>query len=344
MRTGLGCRDLSVHAAGRELVHAVTLDVPAGRTLAVLGPNGAGKSTLLRALGLLGGHRTTGEVLLDGRPVTRPQMRAAVAAVLQRPILRRGTVAANAASGLRFRGVGRHEARDRALPWLDVLGIGHLAERDARTLSGGEAQRVSIARALAVGPRVLLLDEPFTGLDAATRADLLADLRAALDHHGAATVLVTHDRHEALALAHDTALLVGGHVRHHGPTRCVLDQPRDADTARLLGFTNLLPPVLTGRPHTLAARPEDCRLLRGPCRSADDPVRDRVRDPVHDRVTVEGTLRRAVGLGAATRFDVDTQAGPLVCLEPEAPDVPPVGGPVVVAVGRSRPLQDPGAP
>jgi energy-coupling factor transporter ATP-binding protein EcfA2 len=163
-----------VSARGQEMLHVERLDVAAGATLAVLGPNGAGKSTLLRALAQIGGHRRTGQILLDGHPAGHRQMRAAVAAVLQRPILRRGTVAANAASGLRLRGVGRSEAARRAAPWLAKLGVGHLAGRDARTLSGGEAQRVALARALAVAPRVLLLDEPFAGLDATTRTDLLA--------------------------------------------------------------------------------------------------------------------------------------------------------------------------
>ena len=330
MTTGLSCRDLRVHAGGQELVHVSALHVPAGRTLAVLGPNGAGKSTLLRALGLLGRHSITGEILLDGRPASREQMRAAVAAVLQRPVMRRGTVAANVASGLRFRGVARREAAERARSWLEVLSIGHLADRDAGTLSGGEAQRVSIARALAVGPRVLLLDEPFTGLDSTSRADLLADLRAALDQHDAATVLVTHDRHEALALAHDTALIIGGHIRHHGPTQCVVDDPRDLDTARLLGYTNLLAPNSTGQPHVLAARPEHCRLVTPPADHADVAL------------TVEGRLRRTVHLGAVTRHDVDTAAGPLICLvDPDSsmsPEILAVGSPVVVAITHVRPL------
>ena len=321
MTGGISCRDLRVHAGDRELLHIPELHVPAGRTLAVLGPNGAGKSTLLRAIGLLSTHRVSGEILLDGRPATRPRMRAAAAAVLQRPILRRGTVLDNAASGLRFRGIPRSRAHDRARTWLRALGVEHLAARDARTLSGGEAQRVSVARALAVGPAVLLLDEPFTGLDATTRADLLADLRAALREQPAATVLVTHDRHEARALAEDTALLVGGRLRQHGATAEIIDDPADLDAARLLGYTNLLPPALTGAPHPVVARPEHCRLVLDPADGAD--------------LVVTGTLRRVVPLGLVTRVDVDTAEGSLTCLHPG--DLSgPVGGPVSVAVGGAR--------
>ncbi|MFD0476051.1 ABC transporter ATP-binding protein [Nonomuraea thailandensis] len=306
---GIGCRDLRVHAGGRELLSVPELHVASGRTLAVLGPNGAGKSTLLRALGLLSSHRVSGQILLDGRPATPALMRGAIAAVLQRPILRRGTVAANVISGLRFRGVSRREARARAWPWIEALGLAPLAGRDARSLSIGEAQRVSITRALAVRPRVLLLDEPFTGLDSTTRADLLADLRAALNGQPTATILVTHDRQEALALAEETALLIGGRIRQHGPTAEVLDHPSDPDTARLLGFTNLLPPALTGRAHTLAARPEHTELVLDPSegRAGEVPV-------------VTGTLRRTVALGIATRVDVDTPTGRLTCLHPG--DVP----------------------
>jgi tungstate transport system ATP-binding protein len=337
---GISCRDLRVHAGRRELLHVRELHVPAGRTLAVLGPNGAGKSTLLRALGLLSTHHTTGVVLLDGRPVTRPQMRAAAAAVLQRPILRRGTVLANAASGLRFRGVPRTEATRRAHRWLQVLDVGHLATRDARTLSGGEAQRVSIARALAVEPAVLLLDEPFTGLDAATRSDLVADLRAALQGRSTTTVLVTHDRHEAHALAEDTALLISGTIRQHGRTADVLDDPVDLDTARLLGYTNVLPPALTGAPHTLVARPEHSRV-------AGDPHDHAPPQPEDGTTRVTGTLRRTVALGPVTRIDVDTATGPLTCLHPADPTAadptrglpPSARQPVLVTVRRTRTIR-----
>src|SRR5690242_21760539 len=208
----ISCRGLRVAAGGRELLAVDFLEVADGETVAVLGPNGAGKSTLLRALARLE-PATGGEVLLDGAPVPPTHLRAAVAAVLQRPVLQRASVLDNAAAGLRLRGVRRARARQLARPWLDALKIAHLADRAARTLSGGEAQRVAIARALAVRSRVLLLDEPFTGLDATTRADLVADLRNALDGSAAAVLLVTHDRDEAAALAHRTALLLDGRIR-----------------------------------------------------------------------------------------------------------------------------------
>jgi tungstate transport system ATP-binding protein len=298
----IGCRDLVVSHGNRVLLEVAGLEVAAGTTLAVLGPNGAGKSTLLRALAHLGGLNRTGDVLLDGHPATSSQLRAATAAVFQRPVLQRASVLDNAAAGLRLRGIARREAQQRARPWLRGLGVAHLADQHARTLSGGEAQRVAIARALAVEPRVLLLDEPFTGLDATSRADLIADLRTVLRRLGAAVLLVTHDREEALALADRTALLIAGRLRQLGETAHVLEAPADADCASLLGYTTRLAPDLTGCGELLVARPERCQLL--------DPA----ASPAPDTVAVSGTVRRTVPLGGTTRVDVDTAAGPVAVL------------------------------
>jgi ABC-type sulfate/molybdate transport systems ATPase subunit len=303
------------------------LDVGAGTCLAVLGPNGAGKSTLLRTLGLLTSHRVSGQVLLDGVPATPVRMRADAAAVLQRAILRRGTVASNVASGLRFRGVPRQEAERRAQPWLDALGIAGLADRDVGTLSGGEAQRACIARALATDPRVLLLDEPFGGLDAPTRADLIADLRAVLAGRPIAVVLVTHDVEEARALAADTALLIRGELRQLGPTTEILDAPADLDTARLLGFVNALPPELTGEDSRWVAKPEHCRV-----RAPGQP-------PVPATMSVAGTVRRHIALGPVTRIDVAVGDGLVTCLHPvqDAVEVE-IGQSAVVDITTARRL------
>ena len=317
----IGCRGLHVTDRGREVLAVDSLEVADGETLAVLGPNGAGKSTLLRALAHLEPRAARAEVLLDGEPVGPAQLRTAVAAVLQRPVLQRACVLDNAAAGLRLRGTPRGRARRLARPWLDALGIAHLADRHARTLSGGEAQRVAIARALAVESRVLLLDEPFAGLDATTRADLIADLRTALDRSTAAVVLVTHDRDEAAALTHRTALLLGGRIRQLGSTADVLDSPADPECARLLGYTTHLPPELTGHDVLLVARPERCRLLA-------------VTDPAVTEVVVPGTLRRVVPLGGTTRVDVDTAAGPVAVLTTTEVTSAP-GEPLCVAVDTS---------
>jgi ABC-type sulfate/molybdate transport systems ATPase subunit len=317
----IGCRGLHVTDRGREVLAVDSLEVADGETLAVLGPNGAGKSTLLRALAHLEPRAARAEVLLDGEPVGPAQLRTAVAAVLQRPVLQRASVLDNAAAGLRLRGTPRARARRLARPWLDALGIAHLADRHARTLSGGEAQRVAVARALAVESRVLLLDEPFAGLDATTRADLIADLRTALNRSTAAVVLVTHDRDEAAALAHRTALLLRGRIRQLGSTADVLDSPADPECARLLGYTTHLPPELTGHDVLLVARPERCRLLA-------------VTDPAATEVVVPGTLRRVVPLGGTTRVDVDTAAGPVAVLTTTEVTSAP-GEPVCVTVDTS---------
>jgi ABC-type sulfate/molybdate transport systems ATPase subunit len=317
----IGCRGLHVTDRGREVLAVGSLEVADGETLAVLGPNGAGKSTLLRALAHLEPRAARAEVLLDGEPAAPSQLRTAVAAVLQRPVLQRASVLDNAAAGLRLRGTPRARARRLARPWLDALGIAHLADRHARTLSGGEAQRVAVARALAVESRVLLLDEPFAGLDATTRADLIADLRTALDRSTAAVVLVTHDRDEAAALAHRTALLLRGRIRQLGSTADVLDSPADPECARLLGYTTHLPVELTGHDVLLVARPERCRLLA-------------VTDPAATEVVVPGTLRRVVPLGGTTRVDVDTAAGPVAVLTTTEVTSAP-GEPVCVTVDTS---------
>jgi ABC-type sulfate/molybdate transport systems ATPase subunit len=164
-----------------------------------------------------------------------------------------------------------------------------------------------------------LLDEPFAGLDATTRADLLADLRAALDRQPAAVLLVTHDRDEARALARRTAVLVHGEIRQLGTTADVLDAPADPECATVLGFTTQLPPALTGRDVLLVARPERC-----------GPLADTEPAPP-DTVVVDGVLRRVVPLGGAIRLDVDTDAGSVTAVTTAEVTTAP-GSPIRIAV------------
>jgi tungstate transport system ATP-binding protein len=333
----LELRGVTVRAGGATILDVPRLTLEEAATLAVLGPNGAGKSTLLRVAGALLAP-ATGSVLLDGTPSSRRELRGVVAAVLQRPLLRHGTVRANVETGLRFRRVPRRLARARADEWLQRLGIAALAARRATTLSGGEAQRVSLARALALGPRLLLLDEPFSALDAPTRGELLADLREALADTGTAALLVTHDRHEAAALARQLAVLHAGALRQHGPTASVLDHPADRDCARTLGFDTVLEPALAARllgpgAGETALRAEDC--------SVEDVI---ARAGPMDALRVRATLRRVVPLGPVSRVVADIDGHPIHATAPAPP--PPwlarraPGDPVVLRIdaARARPV------
>ncbi len=284
----LELRDVVVRAAGRTILDVGALELPAASTMAVLGPNGAGKSTLLRVAAALLAP-TSGEVLLDGRRASRPEFRELVAAVLQRPLLRRGSVRANVETGMRFRRLPRDVIRRRSLEWLDRLGIAGLADRPAHSLSGGEAQRVSLARALAVEPRLVVLDEPFSALDAPTRGELLADLRTALDETATAALLVTHDRDEAAALADSIAVLHAGELRQHGRTADVLENPADRDCARTLGFDTILPPLLAER--LLGRATGDVALRASDCEVRDSDGND----------AVAARLLRVVPFGPASR-------------------------------------------
>ncbi len=241
--TLLELRDVSVQRGARTILDVGHVDLRHGETLAVLGPNGAGKSTLLRAAALLT-PISTGRILLEGREADEPTLRARCAAVLQRPLLRRGSVLDNAASGLRFRGVARREARERAGPWLERLGIADLAARSARTVSGGEAQRVSIARALATEPGILLLDEPFSAVDEVSRGALVTDVLELLRGRDVATLLVTHDRREAAALADRAVVLQAGRNIGTGPLEEVLTDP---ELAPLIGGASILDTALADR-------------------------------------------------------------------------------------------------
>jgi len=199
---------------GRTAVDIERLEVRAGELLAVIGPNGAGKSTLLRVLGLLE-RPAAGSIAFRGRTVApgeRLDARRQMASVFQDPLLVDATVFDNVALGLRFRGLSRGEIAPRVRNWMRRFGIEHLATRRSRTLSGGEAQRTALARALVLQPALLLLDEPFSALDQPTREALIADLGSILRHDRITTVLVTHDRGEALTLGDRVATMMDGRI------------------------------------------------------------------------------------------------------------------------------------
>lgn len=228
--------NLVVERNGRVVLQAERLAITQGEVLAVVGPNGAGKSTLLLALARLLKPKQ-GEIWFDGRLAAAESdtaYRRRIALVMQDPLLFDTTVFDNVASGLRFRGLGREEIQRRVRLWLERLGVEHLSKRRADQLSGGEAQRVSLARALVLQPQLLLLDEPFAALDPPTRARLLDDLDTLLQETATTTVFVTHDLDEAVQLAGRVAVIVGNLLRQVGKAEDVFRTPADAEVAQFL--------------------------------------------------------------------------------------------------------------
>lgn len=230
----------------------VELRAEPGRIVAVLGPNGAGKSTILGAiagtLALDAGRIAIGPRVLDD-PATGawlPPEERRVGLVPQDLLLfRHLSVRENVAFGLRATGTPKADARRTAEGWLARLEVAELADRRPQQLSGGQAQRVALARALATEPEALLLDEPLSALDAGTRRRTRRDLRRWLADVEAATILVTHDPVDALALADDVVVLEAGRVAQAGALAEVTARPRTPYVAELLG-TNLLVGVATG--------------------------------------------------------------------------------------------------
>lgn len=240
----LRARGLRVVRGGTCLLDISELSVHAGETLALVGPNGAGKSTLLLSLAGLS-KPSAGEILYRGEPVgsgagSLPYRRR-VAVVFQEPLLLDTTVFRNVATGLELRGVGRSEAKQRVMENLERFHIAHLGDRSARSLSGGEAQRTSLARAFAVHPEVLFLDEPFSALDPPTREALLEDLGLTLRQTGTTAVFATHDRLEALQLGDRVLVLRSGSIAQLGPPAEVMGRPVDEFVASFVGMDNLLP-------------------------------------------------------------------------------------------------------
>ncbi|WP_235503291.1 ABC transporter permease [Aeromicrobium sp. Root495] len=231
--TGSAPLALDVTVAEREV--AVRLSVAAGETVALLGPNGAGKSTVLEvAAGLL--RPSSGAVSLGDRSLddVAPHDRR-VALLAQEPLLfPHLDVLDNVAFGPRSAGAGRSASRATARRWLQQVGVADLAERRPQTLSGGQAQRVAVARALAAEPDLLLLDEPMAALDVAVTPALRHTLRAVLADR--TVLLVTHDALDALLLADRVVVVDGGRVVEVGPTREVLARPRSAFAAQVAGL------------------------------------------------------------------------------------------------------------
>jgi len=244
-----------VTRGGRTVLDVSDLSFLHGTTTAVFGPNGSGKTTLLRVVAGLD-RPERGSVRVGGVPVGRPDGSPRMVAIaFQEQVFLGGTVRRNLELALDLRGIGPADRPSRIAEAVDECGITAVLDRPARQLSGGEAQRVNLARALALRAPVTLLDEPLSGIDRIARTQLLDDLPRLLATFATTTILVTHDREEAFRLAEHLVVLVDGVVRAAGSTGAVFRAPPDRMVAELLGYT-----VLPGDAGPIAVPPGGLRL------------------------------------------------------------------------------------
>jgi sulfate transport system ATP-binding protein len=247
----------------------VSVDVPTGSLTALLGPSGSGKSTLLRVIAGLE-QPDAGAVSLDGEDVTRlpPQSRGVGFVFQHYAAFKHMTVWDNVAFGLTIRRRPRGEVKQRVIELLDLVQLTGLAKRYPAQLSGGQRQRMGLARALAVDPKVLLLDEPFGALDARVRKELRIWLRRLHDETHTTTVIVTHDQEEAMDVADRVVVMNAGRVEQTAPPRELYDHPANEFVMSFVGPVNRLGDTFI--------RPHDVELLLEPNGSTQEAMVQRL--------------------------------------------------------------------
>ncbi|MFB6068442.1 MAG: ABC transporter ATP-binding protein [Halobacterium sp.] len=314
-------------------VNDLSLTIEDGEVMGIVGPSGCGKTTTLR---LVAGFETptSGTIRYDGEDVTHvPPENRNVGVVFQSyALFDNMSVLENVTFGPRMHGVGEAERRERAHDLLDLLDIGDLADRDPRTLSGGQQQRVGLARALAIEPRLLLLDEPMSGLDAELKGTLRQELGELLDDLDVTTLYVTHDQEQAMAMCDRIAVMNDGVVEQVGDPTDVYESPENEFVANFVGTSNLLSgTVANGRVDfgfatvdapdlpacgsaTLAVRPDDFRVGAGPIEATvenvfylGEKVQATARLADGTDVTLDVDRHGDVAPGDRVALDVDTE-------------------------------------
>lgn len=307
---------------------ALSFDLRDGEMLALLGPSGCGKTTCLRMLG--GFERPdAGQIWLHGRDITHslPEERGIGFVFQDYALFPHLSVLENVKFGLRRR--AKPEAEARAREMLDLVGLGGLGARKPHELSGGQQQRVALARTLAIAPPVVLLDEPFSNLDAAMRVETRQEVRRLLRAAGSAAILVTHDQEEAMAVADRVAVMKEGRLVQIGTPDDVYRNPVSEFVASFMGRANILSgvardgiaqtvlgPLALSRPVqgpvNLSLRPEQILLEADPASPVEIVARE-FRG--HDQLywVQDGPRRLVVLSGAGVSFDVGARVRLRIC-------------------------------
>jgi len=220
----------------KTILQTIDFHLLRGECVGLIGPNGSGKSSLLKILAFLE-TPTSGRLYFQGQSIPKNvplAIRRKIAIVFQESLLLNTRVFDNVAIGLKIRGLSKGTIKERVDYWLEQFGVIHLSKQAARSLSGGEAQRVSLARAFAIEPDVLFLDEPFSALDAPTKEGLRVDLAKVFKTTQTTTVLVSHDFKDIAHLASRALILLNGQVTAEGSPNELLRNPPQGDVARFL--------------------------------------------------------------------------------------------------------------
>lgn len=239
----LEAHNIRTENRGMTILDVEKFSVRKDEVLSIIGPNGAGKTTLLHRLAMLQ-KKPRGELFFRGKKVgadlSATEYRRHVTMVFQETLLFDTTVFENVASGLKFRHAGKDDIEKGVLENLELFGVGHLKGRSVRTLSGGEARRVSLARSFAVKPEIIFLDEPFSALDPPTHEAIVADLSHILRRPGMTTVFATHDRSEALRLSDRICVMNKGKILQIGTPDEIMNHPANEFIASFVGAETIL--------------------------------------------------------------------------------------------------------
>jgi molybdopterin-binding protein len=274
---------------GRQVLKVDELDLMEGEILAIVGPNGSGKSTLLRLINLLE-KPAQGDIvywngvhLTEASRIERRELAMQMAMIFQEPLLFKRSVRANVAYGLKMRRTPKGEEGEKVREMLARLSLEELADRDAMTLSGGEAQKVTLGRAMVLQPRLLLMDEPLSSLDIHARKTLREDISMLVREMGVSAVYVTHDHGEVLEIADRLAVLLEGELQQVGRPGEVFGRPANEKVAQFLGAENLLEGEVVACREGMAGIRIDGTLLEALC---EEPAGSPVKVLIHPEEVV----------------------------------------------------------
>jgi len=312
--------DLCQRYGERDILKNVNIRVERGEVFALIGPTGAGKTTLLRLIDLLD-IPTSGKIYFDGvdtakSPSGRLEMRRRMAFVLQKPVVFNTSVYDNVTYGLKWRGVGKGDIREKVGGILEMIGLSADKSRNARTLSGGEVQRVAIARAIAIEPEVLLLDEPTANLDPISSSKIEELITNIIHQYDTTIIMATHDMSQGQRLADRIGVLVNSEILQTGSSRDVFTSPRNREVAEFVGVENIIDGVIVSNDDKVVTIDIGGNAIEAisdysigenvcACIRPEDITLALSRVSSSARNSFIGEVTRVVSLGSLSRIEID---------------------------------------